>query len=732
MKDYKLINILTADPFSNIGGGLEEEEFWNSDSYFVKLDYYKQKQIEVDNIISNAGFQIPLSVFLYGYMGTGKTTYLRWYLKNNLLEYKKIIFDLGNISEQNNKPGNGLEIFDIYFRHIILVLFGNSPDCIDNILSKIQNNRSKIRAISFSNQFFDNMDVLFNNKTEYRITNSDFERFIMHLKYDDLFLFILLIFEYNSSLFSNFMNYIHPQESNKLIIVFDNIDHVKIEHTNAVFPSAIEDIFYVKFLNVLKNFNRQSELSVFFIFVLRDTNCSLINVQMGDMFGRHKVEFNPSCEISNVINKRIETAQQNSNISDINKSKNILNSMKTISNSKYLKEVLVPLFNFDIRKIGILLGKLNSSNNNSLLQYNKLVQIGTSNTFNGANGVLYFWTIQELFAENFLRETLFWDDGNLVVGEGGHVNPARIILTDLHNLSQFSMTASTHNIHVNPVGLYDLYVRYAEIFKGADFVDQFLKTLARLFLLHKNIWCHLVTFSAKQVFDENSFAEETEALSKLVKSELGNASADEKVALNRIRVQLNPSGYIYLRDIIKHYEFFSVRANNPKPLFESLTIEDSSNTPEFLSNIDNTLNLTKNCLNSLLKFTFANVVPNFINSIHCFKLYEYREDDSDDYHERPGRLLITRIIHTHLRYIDDFRKYIMEKGSYTQELKKNFNLELIQREGEYIQLLKKLQNKGSFVEGILTHWKNNIDQSKNDPLKYKSLLSDQNRRSGHV
>ncbi len=702
MSNTKLLDYLIASPYNDstdFKGNLTEEIFF--EEYFIKSDVYIEKKSELDDYFSSSTEQFSPDIFLYGYSGTGKTTFIRWYLRDNCKEYNKLFFDFANIIDtkrtQNGKP-IGIRIFDKYFQDKLFLLYDMNRSEINEILFIIKCNMLKINKCSFSEDFFRGLSNLYKDKNGKDIEDWSFIEFINGLDYRDLLFLILLIYLHHPNLFNEIAN-TKINSKAPLIIVFDNIDHIEIEHHNSDFPKNINIITH-NIKQVISRLKIETNKAIVNIFCLRDANCAIINRQLADINIRKEFYFIPVLDFTEILNKRLNIALKY----NVQLNEDQIHFLKYIFKSDYTKKSFLPLFNFNIRKISEFFSDLVYQTRSTFVSdIKKLSDI--PQTINGARGIIYYLLIQNLLNKDYLKRQLFLEDGNLVGGEdGGHVNPARILLTNLHNLSKFNMDEFATNIHVNPVGLYSLYECYNEIFKNHD--KQFFDIISDLFLFHKENWCHLITFMNKQVFSRLDFEEERKKINRIRQSKEDDIIKE----LNDIKLHINPSGFIYLRDIMKHYEFFSLRANNKKPLFSCTKLNYDSKKdkfiPEFIENIDKTFTLLNKCIDSLVKFTLSDIIPNFEKSVHCFRLFTLEEDNEADYVEgKPGRLYLIRIIDTHIRYIDTLRYYVINGNlynSYYENVEDNplfnnykvfVNKELVKRIEKYVELLAPLKKK---------------------------------------
>lgn len=546
------------------------------------------------------------------------------------------------------------------------------------------------------------------------------------LKYQDLLLLILISYYEYPKLVCKLFKIEHNPYS-PLLILFDNIDHIDIEHHNSSFPSEIEHTYSnLKLYYEDSSYNNLAQIH--FIFSLRDANCTLINRQQGDIYHRSKIFYRPLENINKIVERRINIAIKD-NIPFTDDQKFLIDF---ILNDEYSIKVFQPLFNYNYRKFVLFLSEVvqdyNSKHISGIESLSKHKE-----TINGSRGIIFFLVIKYLLSNDYLKKRLFLDEGPKIGGDdGGNVNPARILLTNIHNLSQFSFNKFSKNPHVNPVGLYDLNKEFSEIFKSSD--DLFFKILSDLFLFHRDDWCHLITFTDKQVFSNNNFHEEKQLLINAKATE----SKDAINRLNDIKLHINPSGFIYLRDIIKHYEFFSRRADNNKPLFSSLEYKIINDKIEFnfLKNIDSTFELTEKCILSLNKFIDAKIITNFENTNHCFRTYHLEDDYKEEFYEdQPGRLYLVRIIDTHIQYIDTFKEYLLEycikydklyenpdNLIFNRDLRVKINKEITLRLEKYVNLLRK--SRGVRVANLLKLFDANLIYIKSNYNVFVSINRD--------
>jgi len=716
-----LRNYLMASPYSNrtnLNGELTEKVFY--EKYFQHMPVFNEAQEKINEEFGRLGTDC-CTFFLHGYAGIGKTTFLFWYLKNNLKKYNKIIFNIIDVDTDEDDKEGVLPIFDRYFTDVLFSLNHHFPNYFDSTLSYIKS-MIDIMENKFSQLFLDKLlDCNINEKDAKR-------KFINTIKYQDSLLLFLLFYKLNPT--TDFkqidcLNYIpHTDSVNSfqnfpLIVAFDNIDHIEIESHNCDFPKKIKRTID----NCSKIVNHQPQIHS--IFCLRDANFSLVNRQLEEIVKSKPIPLKP-IEYEKVIEKRIDIAKEDKIDIDIRQTQFIkkmfpipnpnLNPQHTRKVEPYTRIHFMPLFNFNYRKlINFIIDTPLELEKKDLDLIDQLYS--DTRSIHGGRGIIYFWLIKLLRSKDFLRQTLLVDDKNIPEAgkvESGSMNPSRMILTILHNINKSCLDKETGEFQIldRPSTLYELFSIYGEMFTKDTKGEYFFHILTRLFLCHRDNFSHLISFTNKEIFNENPFDEEQESL-EIAKcnhnNELKVKIAKDK--LDKIKIQINPSGFSYLNDIIRHYEFFSlVKANNTKPLFCCLNL-DRYNNPEFLINIDKTFLKAKECVEELNEFiSMFGSVSSFQSSNYCFKIYKPEEDESDGEVVGSPRLYLIRIIHSHIQYIDTLRycvqeldilkEFFISKGLTDNEqrlwmLKNRIKLSILDRISKYVNLLPEYDEKYS-------------------------------------
>lgn len=178
---------------------------------------------------------------------------------------------------------------------------------------------------------------------------------------------------------------------------------------------------------------------------------------------------------------------------------------------------------------------------------------------------------------------------------------------------------------------------------------------------------------------------------------IGNYDEVEKKILeprnNNIKVHITKAGETYLDLIATHFEFFSCRITNKKeynkyPLFISENWRKKEKKRYYFQYlIDNVISVVENCCRKLHEYY----------NITKFNGKESKEKYLESYfiyHQGNGRYVFhgERIIHTHIRYLDAFRLYLLKLEEFSYEDKVHINYLLVGYIDQYIKIGEKYAN----------------------------------------
>jgi hypothetical protein len=238
--------------------------------------------------------------------------------------------------------------------------------------------------------------------------------------------------------------------------------------------------------------------------------------------------------------------------------------------------------------------------------------------------------------------------------------------------------------------------------KGVYSDKEILAAITECFMRDKTSWVNLVIIKNKLIENQSSFDVELHNIKRLralMSNSKGDEAAREEISklrsdLNKIRLVVTPAGYRFLRHIIIHFEYFSVLADNDSPLFllgnDGLVMDHDRY--DFEVTIERALNIVERYSRLINRYYEKEYVPRlnwtpeqFKRSYFCFKFYG-EEDAAKD----TGLFYTTRVISSHIAYIDKYRRYIISK--YKRESEdaqlQEINMRLAKLLNRYVCLLK--------------------------------------------
>lgn len=117
-KDWNLTDFLSASPYdwkNTNSKNLTEDEFYD-EGFFQEPPSWNSYAEEIRSFLKTAGSANINTIVLYGYQGTGKTTFLHWTLKMNgsFKDYGKMMLDMDSISTMAERA-NPFSVFDSFF-----------------------------------------------------------------------------------------------------------------------------------------------------------------------------------------------------------------------------------------------------------------------------------------------------------------------------------------------------------------------------------------------------------------------------------------------------------------------------------------------------------------------------------------------------------------------------------------------------------------------------------------
>ena len=695
VKPTEIIEACPYDPEKNFNKTLTENLFFSF--LFYCNDRYKKELLLLNNALYSTDWNNRL-IFLHGFGGIGKSTFLRYYMWKNKDQANHIPIDFQNVNYQLYSSSESIHVEEQ--DHIIAGLKNfitkTDQDDLKKFLKFVQDIKGYLSQYLSKDLFRTIEDV---DLEKYKHTKSI--SLINSLNFNDTFVFFFLFL---------FLNNKRTNSGKVTIVYFDNLDRVKFEYISSDFKeqfpeiltkitllSQEEKIFYGYKINFVRKFK--------FVFCLRDANNSNLHSFSGNANDSDRLWANTiDHQISLTFDQDFYLGLTLKRINFINticdqdylKSTGYSNKMigeifRKLFNDDYFKRAFFPLFNYDIRKLLLCLYDVIIKNDDYLGGLSELLD---SNPYVFYGGIIY-GVIRNLSNNDFIQS--FVDRNIPHDRERGYCDPIRVILTVLLNLCNMNSNNYDESLKVEKeYPLYNFIQQLRDIFPKKEI----LETLSKYFLLHERGWVHFITLKNKRILASSSFDEELtklETIKQLNKLSILSKSEKEKAVLlknelNNIKIKINPVGFSFLRYFIIHFEYFSVIAKNEKPLFQP--VKELPNGPfvfNFEEVIDNVYSVVKRYFHLINRF-FERVFIGELNfNIEDWKLshfaFKYFKDEAIA--RETGMLYTIRVITAHISYIDKFRIYILDyhKDDFNEGKRTLINRKVISYIEKYIRLL---------------------------------------------
>ena len=405
-----------------------------------------------------------------------------------------------------------------------------------------------------------------------------------------------------------------------------------------------------------------------FIFNLRETTLAMIIEHYSDRdYTQYPEEYNFSTVIPKdvIISRRLDYAVKNNN--DPNKIQLISGLQKLVAD-KFIKDSFFSLFNDDYRKsIDVLLQFIKEINNLSE-NYFAIKESYPVNTSVGSNG-FFIRILCNFFFENKYFDNLLFIDNSILFGSPtpSSINISRLILVYLNN------NKNENNILIS---IKDILNDFGKLFEE----KMVIKAIWYLFSLRKEpFWNHLITF---------------DKLSGLENFQGRNINDDilfDYIDLNST-IKITSAGTYFLDNILTHFEYYSCRMNKSNNNFDvSISLFDKENAKfdgiNFMFDpiIQSTIDYVKDCNVKLKNFYETNFVGklgcndnSFLESNFSYHIRNVQNN------EIKSMFHIERVIHSHIDYLDVYRRYVM--NLLDNNLKKDANERIINYIKQYINM----------------------------------------------
>lgn len=374
----------------------------------------------------------------------------------------------------------------------------------------------------------------------------------------------------------------------------------------------------------------------------------------------HKIDITDAFTKSEILAKRERYVEKNKDffgefLNDVLNVRSILNDLDVTEKNSH---TIYDLFNDDYRQCVLTVEDIIKDNPTLIKTYTeakKKLPKGSQ----GLRGIIY-----RVLFERFKGEGVFDDIGVLDIDDDHPlVSNARLLLNYLNY----------HTYHTKRC------IQFSKIvadFDGIISKDDIDNSLVAMFTQgYKSTWNELIAF--------NEIG--TEEVSTCVNTE----------------IMITPAGHEYLDFIATHFEFFSTRVtkrrygNGPALFSDESVLPYCNPQEEFLFNgesfhfeyvfeetIFRVMEIVERCCGNMTKFYHQYMKERFPNKV-AYLRSPYVFGETNVLHGE-------RIIHTHIRYIDNYRLYLLGPLSGMSQKKKiKINEKLVRFIAEYIEIGKR-------------------------------------------
>lgn len=667
-KKPTLVDILIASPFDD---KMDVDEKFTENIFYKALYVEEEYEKHANGLIKiiTGGVQRNTSILISGYAGTGKSTFIKTFIKRTpAFAHYYLTFDERAIYHSSANTDNEILGLMKYYLH-------DSKNIIQTIAFLVAN-RTELKA-----------KQLISDKL-YKSTATPSSLLPAHI------VDVITQFDVKDTFTCFFCHlFLNVRDDKTAIIYFDNLDNVKLEFLSATFLDYLNrSIVDANVLRKIGDFAaRNISISNFrFVFCLRDASGALANHHLASRTNFNhivpfKVAFKPA-QCQRILEKRIAflpAVFDEEHIFGGIPLHAVTSFLKQLIHDSYFQKVFLPLFNKDYRTVVKAL--------TDILEKTEDPESLTKDLTYISRGNLLFGLIRYALGENFLRK---YKEAKIPLYGWCYID--RVLLTYLINATNYNRerneTGESESDLSESYPLADCLKRLESFYS----VESILEAVSRCFLYHERNWAHLLTiFNSNLTREKQSYFIRETAKKYSTNKTLGPPNArtaetnDEEIDPKNIKIRVNLAGFTFVRYILIHFEFYSNLAENKHPLgIRESEIHTPPKTFYFEEAIDRVLKFVAHHLVSMEKFFNDKYKPvlgdNFGTSDLCFRHLGDANIAVDQ-----GYFHSTRIITSHINYIDRFRREVPAKFTEADgETLIKIHRILVEKIERYIDLLR--------------------------------------------
>lgn len=488
------------------------------------------------------------------------------------------------------------------------------------------------------------------------------------------------------------------KDNHRTVIFLDNLDNMVnikdikrsfVNYNN--FLSGIGELFD----EINRIIEREYGYKYVFVFVLRDsTNTYLSNHELAiKQIAFNEYDVSTHYSKKEIALKRIALFTkfiESSTQVEENKKIDLLKQSELLSailKDRYVTDTIFDIFNNDYRICLMTMLKISSAKSLTKDEYEEIKNYGS---MHGSRGVIYRLLFNNFNQSGYFKRIRIVDFKNRGVSTS---SPSRLLLAYIANSTD---TRLTHDSRV---------VSFADILDDVNdkiHPTEVIRCLWEMYnLVTAEDWCNLISFAESEEASENGLIKEWHYYNAIKNNEIPG----EKVEYSTFRI--TASGLTFLTYACIHFEFFACRLFDDRypPLFMSKSLEKFENEYIYKIIINSVMSEVKICAQKLsATYEQDDNLCNNDDSRFVFR----RPNKSAQYH-------VERMIFSHVRYLDEFRRFILKKDSIEiREDVSNFILEKIE---EYLDIFEKEKIRCSKhgKETVLKDLKELLENAKANP-----------------
>ena len=652
---------MTTIKFTNMSDLLKASPFdpeYDLEQSLTKKIFFDEFHVARDRLVNSldelmeSALQPNRVIFLRGFAGNGKTTFIHTYMRHRQHD-RSVYIDFTPVRKHLSPEtvmrttvaelSNVEETLRFVFEHRRALRDYFSPQLLNHLATGVPDRASQ--------EWLDDMVNAFDLR--------------------DTFAYLFV------HLFRSF------EKGKRTIFYFDNLDTARMEELAnnflVYFQDALSAGTYIARLPLFADKEIEFRSDFRFIFCLREANEAILNAHLSDRSGFTRAPFELTFDAGlyqDVARKRIDYAALHFPTRNVLPGGNgrFSHLLHEILKDSYFQEVFLPLQNNDYREVAGLLVKL-------IDQY-KLSEKHASVDFE-LRGRLMFGMVASLITENFMNDYL-----RIPADPSGYCYIDRVMLTVLINASHYRRYPLQQS--GDPYSLFHLVRDLLPLYS----LHSILNSVARCFMSEQLRHVHLLTILDRRVATIAQFEEEYTPMIDVALNASEPQTLKIRNEVSEVKMRVNPAGFTYVRYVLPHFEFYSNLVRNKSCLFHE-PLDRAKNAEgkdlyAFEAKIDCVLNQVREHAKSMKNFFDSRyraigINPeDFPTSKYCFRHFGRAEMPR----YAGGHSHTIRVVTAHVNYIDELRRRILLDKNLPESEVRRINEGVVQRIQSYAQVLE--------------------------------------------